>query len=187
MKTQSAVLLLASTFVAITGGCSLSSSNPAGAGGTSTSGGTGGTGTGGSSASGASGGTGGTTGPGSGGTNASAGSGGACADVTPCGGNAVGTWSVSSSCLKVSSTNLDISHAGLDPRSCKNVGLSGSLSVTGTWTANADGSYTDGTTTSGTVQLQLPAGCLNISGTTTTCKGVNGPLSGLGFSSVDCT
>ena len=36
---------------------------------------------------------------------------------------------------------------------CKNVKLTGSLTVSGTWTANANGTYTDGTTTSGTVQI----------------------------------
>jgi len=191
MKTQSAVLVLASMLVGISGACSLTSTPPAGAGGSSAAGSGGTVGTGGSTVTGGSGGTGGSTGTGgsggTGGSSGSAGSGGSCSSVTPCGGNAVGSWSVSSSCLKVSSTNLDIGHAGLDPRSCKNVALTGSLQVTGTWTANADGTYTDGTTTSGPVQLQLPAGCLMISGTTTTCKGVNGPLSGLGFSSVDCT
>ncbi len=194
MKIQPAALALTAAFVAISGACSLTSNNPAGVGGSSMTGGLGGTGgtggsstTGGTGATGGSSTTGGTGGTGTGGTSGSAGSGGACSNVTPCGGNAVGTWAVTSSCLKLSSSNLDIGHAGLDPRSCKNVTLSGSLQVTGTWTANADGSYTDGTTTSGTMQLQLPAGCLMISGTTTTCKGIDGPLSGLGFSSVDCT
>ena len=100
---------------------------------------------------------------------------GACINGTPCGGSPVGTWNVTSSCLTLTSGNLDISNAGLDPTSCKNVTLTGSLTVTGTWTANANGTYTDGTTTSGTAQLALPAGCLMISGTTTTCARVGVP------------
>jgi hypothetical protein len=115
----------------------------------------------------------------------SGGSGGSCPNGTACGGNVVGSWTVSSSCLTLGGT-LDISLAGLDPRSCSNVKISGPMSVTGTWTANADGTYTDGTTTSGTVHVDLPAGCLMISGTTTTCDGVSGPLSGVGFDSVSC-
>jgi hypothetical protein len=77
--------------------------------------------------------------------------------------------------------------AGLDPSSCKNVAVTGSVTVSGTWTAKSDGTYTDGTTTTGTAQVQLPAGCLMISGTTTTCKMIGGPLAGVGFDSVTCT
>ena len=73
---------------------------------------------------------------------------------------------VNSSCLDVlADSNVDISLAGLDPRSCNQVTISGSLNVTwNVFTANADGTYTDGTTTSGTAQVKLPAGCLMISG-----------------------
>ena len=77
---------------------------------------------------------------------------------------------MSSSCLTLSATNLDISAAGLDPAMCTNVKLTGSLSVSGTWTANANGTYTDGTTTTGTTQIELPAGCLNLSGTKVTLR-----------------
>ena len=99
----------------------------------------------------------------------------------------VGTWNVSSSCLDLSSSNLDIGPAGLDPSACKNVTLAGSLAVTGTWTANANGTYTDGTTTSGNVQIGMPAGCLKLSGTTVTCDGITGPLAGMGFANGNCT
>jgi Alpha-L-arabinofuranosidase B, catalytic len=122
-----------------------------------------------------------------GGNSSGGGATASCSNLTACGGNAVGTWAVSSSCLTLSGNNLDISSAGLDPNSCKNVTISGSLTVSGTWTANSNGTYTDGTTTSGTAQLQLPAGCLQISGTSTTCARVGGPLAGLGFKSVSCT
>ena len=88
--------------------------------------------------------------------------------------------------MKLSATNLDISAAGLDPASCTNVKLTGSLNVSGTWTANANGTYTDGTTTSGTAQLELPAGCLNLSGTRVTCDGISRPFEGVGFSAVNC-
>ena len=63
---------------------------------------------------------------------------------------------MSSSCLTLSSTNLDISAAGLDPPMCTNVKLTGSINVSGTWTANANGTYTDDTTTSGTTQPSCP-------------------------------
>jgi hypothetical protein len=86
----------------------------------------------------------------------------------------------------LSATDLDIGPAGLDPTMCKNVKLTGSVNVSGTWTANANGTYTDGTTTSGTTKVELPAGCLNLSGTKITCDGISGPFTGMGFSAVTC-
>lgn len=102
----------------------------------------------------------------------------------PCGGNVVGTWSVTSSCLSVSSP-LDVSSTGTG---CTSAPVTGSLRVTGTWTANSDGTYADNTTTSGTEQIAMPASCLMISGTTITCDGLQIPLQGvLGYSKVICT
>ena len=46
-----------------------------------------------------------------------------------------------------------------------------SLNVTGTFSALANGTFTDGTTTTGNLTIQLPAGCLHLSGTTVTCSG----------------
>jgi len=92
-----------------------------------------------------------------------------------------------SSCVSLNSSNLDISLAGLDPSSCKNVTLSGSATVTGTWTAKADGTFMDGTTTTGMAKLQMPAGCLKLSGTMIGCEDINRSLEGLGFASGTCT
>jgi hypothetical protein len=103
--------------------------------------------------------------------------------VSPCGGNVVGTWNVTASCLKLSG-QMDLTPAGLN---CPPAAVTGSLQVTGTWTAKADGTYMDSTTTSGNEQLTLAASCLMISGATTTCDGISGPLQGVGFSSVTCT
>ncbi len=175
MKVQSPVLALAMAFGILSAACA-QSGNQSGSGGSSQSGGS--TGSGGNSQSGGS--------TGSGGSSQSGGSSGSCTNVSACGGAVVGTWSVSSACLDISSSNLDISLAGLDPNSCKNVTMTGSLNVSGTWTANSDGTYTDTTTTTGSAQIQLPAGCLMLSGTTTTCSHIESPLTGLGFSSVTC-
>ena len=123
MKLRSAALTMALTAGVISGACGPTSPNPSGTGGSS------------------------------GGTAGTGGSGPSCPSVTACGGDVVGTWNVTSSCLTLSSSNLDIGAAGLDPSACKNVTLSGSLTVTGTWTANANGTYTDGTTTTGNVQI----------------------------------
>jgi hypothetical protein len=106
-----------------------------------------------------------------------------CENVMACGGALIGTWSALDSCLPVTG-QADLTGFGLN---CTSAPISGSLQVTGTWTAREDGTLTDNTTTAGTLQLELPAECLNISGTTTTCDRVGGPLQALGFSSVNCT
>ena len=142
MKFQTPAAALAIAVGMLTGACGPTSGNLTGTGGSGNSTGTAGTtGTGGSAS---------------------------CPSVTACGGSVVGTWNVTSSCLKLSATNLDISMAGLDPSACVNVTLTGSVDVTGTWTANANGTYTDATSTMGTVTMELPAGCLRLSGTTIT-------------------
>jgi len=58
--------------------------------------------------------------------------------------------------------------------------------VTGTWTANADGTYTDDTTTSGNVQFSLAKACLVISSTPTTCEKIGSIFEALGYPST-CT
>jgi hypothetical protein len=111
------------------------------------------------------------------------GAGGACPDVTPCGGSVVGTWTVTSSCLKVAGT-LDLSLVGAG---CPSAPVTGSLQVSGTWTANADGTYTDGTTTTGSEQFTLGPACLVISSTPVTCDGAASIIKNLGFASLTCT
>src|SRR6185436_14209979 len=138
MKIQSARLAMALGMTAAA--CSMRSDSPSESEGNLRGGGAGGT---------------------SGSTTNSAGA--ACSDVAPCGGNAVGTWTVASACLAVAG-NLDVSGFGLG---CPTVTVTGSLQVSGTWTANADGTYADNTTTTGDEQLTVPAECLNVSGTTT--------------------
>ena len=104
--------------------------------------------------------------------------------VTPCGGHVVGTWTAASSCLNVSG-EVALSPYGLG---CPSAPVTGSLSVTGTWTANADGTYSDDTTTSGSEQLALAASCLVVSSTPVLCSGLGSYLmSSLGYSSVTCT
>jgi hypothetical protein len=70
---------------------------------------------------------------------------------------------------------------------CTDSPVSGDLSVTGRWTFNADGTMSDETITTGEEQLALLAGCLEVSGTVTTCSRVGGALTSLGFSAVTCT
>jgi hypothetical protein len=95
----------------------------------------------------------------------------------------VGAWTVTSSCLTVSGT-LDVSRASFG---CPSAPITGSLQVTGTLTANGDGTYVDSTTTSGTEQLTLAAACLVISSTPIACDQAARALETLGYASVDCT
>ncbi|HWA77212.1 MAG TPA: arabinofuranosidase catalytic domain-containing protein [Polyangiaceae bacterium] len=164
-------------------GCSTSPSTPSGTGGSTNTGGSTGNSTGGS--------TGGSVGPTTGGTVGTGGSvgttggsgGGSCPGATPCGGDVVNSWTISSSCLSVSGV-LDLASLGLG---CKAGTISGSMSVTGTWSAKSDTSYQDGSKTTGTLNIGLPAECLFISGTTTDCPGISGPLKGIGLADATCT
>jgi len=123
----------------------------------------------------------------SGGASASngggAGSPSACASEAPCGGDVVGVWTATSSCLSVSG-ELDLSLVGAG---CASAAVTGSLEVNGTLTATADGKYSDNTTTTGTEQFTLDASCLVISSTPVTCAGAANLLgSVLGYSSLTC-
>jgi hypothetical protein len=134
---------------------------------------------------GASSGTGGATGTGgaSGGISGAGGAGASCSNVTACGGNLVGTWAVTSSCLTVSGT-LDPSVVGAG---CTSAPITGSLQVSGTWTAAGDGTYTDDTVTTGTEQFMLAPSCLIVSSTPVSCDGAASFLQALGFDSLTCT
>jgi hypothetical protein len=148
-------------------------------------------GSGGSSGSGAqgmSGTTNGTSGTGVGvGGSGSGGSGMAsCNNVTGCGGPVTGTWTVTSSCLKVSG-QLNLADAGLDPNMCKSAPITGTFNVTGSITLNADTVVKDNTVTTGDVSIELDPGCLNLSGTKIDCKGGADAIDAAGYSMVNCT
>jgi hypothetical protein len=136
--------------------------------------GTGGTATGGAS------GTGGTA------TGGTGGSGGqvSCTDVAACGGDVVGTWTVAACPLTVTGT-ADLTGLGLDP-DCMSGPVTGSLQVSGTFTAVAGGTYMDNTSTTGETQFDLISECLELSGTRTTCDEIDGPLISLGFTALVC-
>jgi non-reducing end alpha-L-arabinofuranosidase len=197
MKVQS-VLAMAMTLGITLGACGGNTSTQTGSGGStqtggSSSGGSGGSaGSGGSSAKGGSG-AGGTVGSGgkAGGAGGSSGSGGGggsdtCTNptnVTPCGGTVVGTWNVTSACLSVSGT-IDVQAAfGL---SCPTGKLSGSLTVAGTWTAKANGTFVDDTTTTGTEEIALPSDCKILSQAPVTCQKIGTVMQGY-FDTVACT
>src|SRR5664279_6447948 len=106
-----------------------------------------------------------------------------CPNGATCGGDVVGTWKVTSSCLNASG-DMDVSLSGLG---CKTVPATGTLQVTGTWTANKDGTYTDGTTTTGTLTFPLAASCLTISSVPTPCAKIGSIFTALGWAKADCS
>ncbi|MBN1611166.1 MAG: hypothetical protein JW940_31325 [Polyangiaceae bacterium] len=169
MKRQAITFPLALALTAVAVACGDAASDSPGSGGSSGVGGSAATG-GGSS----------TGGQQSTGGSSSSGGADSCSN-TPCGGDLVGTWTVTSSCLTVSG-EVDLSPAGID---CTRGPITaGALQVTGTFTANADTTFSDETTTTGNVDFTLPDQCLNVSGTRTTCDGLGrSVLTSIGFAS----
>jgi hypothetical protein len=111
------------------------------------------------------------------------GGGPACNSVSPCGGNVVGTWKVSSSCLSLTGS-MDVLLTSLG---CSTVQVNGSMQTTGTFTANADGSYADNTTTKGSVAFSLAPSCLTISSVPVECEKAGSIFQGLGWTTTACT
>ena len=184
MKLQSAFLATAVAWVSMLGACSSGSPMASSTGGNTT------TKTGGSSGNGGVNGNGGKGGSSSGGqagggpSNGGAG-GASCtptASVTPCGGVVPGTWTVTSACLSVSG-QLDMQSFSL---SCATGQVTGTLQVTGTWTAKADGTFVDGTTTTGTEQLALPSDCKILSKANVTCERIGSVMSGGYYDTATC-
>lgn len=105
-----------------------------------------------------------------------------CTNAPPCGGDIVGSWTVTSSCLDVTG-EIDLTTLGM---ACHSVPVTGHLEVTGTWTANPDGTYSDQTLTSGTEQIVVPSSCLSITGTPITCAQMAQALAYLGYVSTTC-
>jgi hypothetical protein len=106
-----------------------------------------------------------------------------CNNVMPCGGDVVGTWNVTGACLAVSGA-LDTTSFSLGDTCSATV--TGALDVSGTWTANADGTYTDGTTVTGSETVEMTADCKELSGTATTCNRLTGPFEAGGYATVEC-
>jgi hypothetical protein len=106
-----------------------------------------------------------------------------CINGTSCGGDLVGTWAVSSSCLTLSG-NMDVTMASLG---CNTVPVTGSLQVSGTWTAKADGTYVDATTTKGNMTFTLAPACLSISSVPVQCRDMGPVFTVVGWTNTICT
>lgn len=101
-----------------------------------------------------------------------------CDNVTGCGGEVESVWFAIDSCLTVSGI-ADLTAHGIG---CTEGEASGTIEVTGNWTIAADGTLTDTTQTTGTVELKLAPECKDVSGTVTQCDAIAGPMwASLGF------
>jgi non-reducing end alpha-L-arabinofuranosidase len=177
-------LVLTATVVGV--GCS-TDPGPDGQGGAAGSGGQAPTsGTSGQGPKGGQSGAGGSAGLGSAGSNGTGGSSGGalnCPNVTACGGDVVGTWNVTSSCLKLSG-EMDVSATALG---CLTVPVNGSLQTTGTFIANADGTFTDNTRTTGSVTFPIANSCLSVSMVPVGCDKVGNVFKAVGWTTAACT
>jgi hypothetical protein len=93
-------------------------------------------------------------------------SGGRCSNSAACGGDIVGTWKITSSCVSANLAMLD--------GTCPAATLSTSdLKMAGSVTYNADLSYIETGTVSGTVVVTEPTSCFTSQGVTPTCDDLN--------------
>ncbi|MEO7035322.1 MAG: arabinofuranosidase catalytic domain-containing protein [Polyangiaceae bacterium] len=116
------------------------------------------------------------------GGGAGAGAGSSCTALSPCGGSALGAWKVESSCLTLSGA-MDVSILGLG---CSTVPATGSLTTTGTFTVNADNTFTDNTVTTGSATFPLAQVCLTLSSVVRTCEQLSSIFQAVGWSTSTC-
>lgn len=106
-----------------------------------------------------------------------------CEEVTPCGGDVVGTWTVIDSCLRAGGS-VDLSGLGLN---CSAAPTKGSLAVTGTWSANSEGIVSDNTHTFGDATFEIPEECSHTATLPILCPRFNDVLAPiLGYASLAC-
>jgi hypothetical protein len=107
-----------------------------------------------------------------------------CDNVSPCGGDVVGTWTVIDSCLTVGGS-ADLSEFGLG---CTGAPTTGSLAVSGTWSASAEGMLvSDDTRTFGDATIDVPEECAATSSLLIRCASLAAPIAPyLGYASLAC-
>jgi hypothetical protein len=69
---------------------------------------------------------------------------------------------------------------------CPTIPVTGTLKVTGTWTAKAGGAYDDKTTTTGSIAFSLEPSCLTVSKAPAKCEDMGFAFTGLGWNKVVC-
>jgi hypothetical protein len=111
---------------------------------------------------------------------------GTCGNTAACGGDIVGTWTISSTCVSVTAMT-----AMMPGGSCPGITVgSSSLDIKGSITYNADLTYSSSTTTTGSLVENIPASCLVSQGITLTCTQLNQVFAAMGatspFQSFNC-
>jgi hypothetical protein len=91
------------------------------------------------------------------------GGGGSCPQVSPCGGDLTGKWTVSNACVTSSQSSVDGGCAGETEQI-------GSLSASGTVQFNSDKTYSTNVSLSVSATLSIPTSCLSSGGITLTCS-----------------
>jgi hypothetical protein len=119
-------------------------------------------------------------GAGSGGRAASGGAGGtggeaACASFTPCGGDLVGTWNITETCVTIRSDLSGVCNGG-------DAWATGTLTLTGSLTYNTDHTYTSTVGGAEAVHYHYPSACLQ-----TTCDDFGQTLRAGGVTNLTCT
>ncbi len=102
--------------------------------------------------------------------------------TTECGGDVVGIWTVID-CPLALRGDVNVAGFGLGCTAARIT--SGSLHVSGTWIAGADGRVCDDTHTEGTQEFELPSTCFDV-GIVASCETVARPLTSLGYDTVEC-
>jgi len=112
-----------------------------------------------------------------------------CGKVQPCGGDPVGTWKITESC--VDSSAVEEGLKGALSGTCPTATLqSVHVKQTGSATFNADKTYSSMLTTTFDATLQVPSSCISQGGLTLTCEQLNLVLSQLmnaDISSIVCS
>lgn len=106
-----------------------------------------------------------------------------CDNVLPCGGDVLGSWTVIDSCLNVGG-DVVLADFGLG---CSAAPTTGSLEVTGSWSASAEGVVSDDTTTSGDATIDVPVECSESAALAIRCPALAAPIGlVLGYASLAC-
>jgi hypothetical protein len=117
------------------------------------------------------------------------GGGGTCAMVAACGGDVVGNWRITSSCLKATGT-FDIPD-NPDSPSCTGAPVNASLQATGNISYTAALTYSSTIVISGTESIGFSGACLTFNGVTVTCDQLNQAFATMppdpAFSAIHCT
>jgi hypothetical protein len=70
---------------------------------------------------------------------------------------------------------------------CEKIPVTGSLKVTGTWTAKANGTYSDNTITTGSMTFTLSPACLTVSSAAVECSNIAGVFTAAGWKTATCS